>query len=126
MLVVAVAVLGSLTVLPAVLSKLGDNVERLRVPFVHRLRRDEGEGRLWGGIVDRVLRRPVLSTVLAGGLLLAIAAPALTLHTAEPGIDTYPQSLDVMKTYNRLQAAFPGTEIPANVVSRRRTSGRLR
>ena len=116
MLVVAVAVLGSLTVLPAILSKLGDNVERLRVPFVHRLRRDEGEGRVWGGIVDRVLRRPLLSTVVAGGLLLVIAAPALKLHTAEPGIDTYPQSLDVMKTYSRLQAAFPGTEIPANVV----------
>jgi RND superfamily putative drug exporter len=116
MLVVAVAVLGSLTVLPALLSKLGDNVDRLRVPFVHRLRRDDGEGRIWGAIVDRVLRRPVLSIVLAGGLLLAIAAPALTLHTAEPGIDTYPQSLGVMKTYSRLQAAFPGTEIPANVV----------
>ena len=116
MLVVAVAMLGSLTVLPAVLSKLGDNVERLRVPFVHRLRRNDGEGRVWGAIVDRVLRRPVLSAVLSGGLLLAIAAPALTLHTAEPGIDTYPQALGVMKTYNRLQAAFPGTEIPANVV----------
>ena len=65
MLVVAVAVLGSLTVLPAVLSWLGDNVDRLRVPFVHRLRRDDGEGRIWGAIVDRVLRRPVLSLVLA-------------------------------------------------------------
>ena len=49
-------------------------------------------------------------------MLLALAAPALTLHTAEPGIDTYPDSLGVMKTYNRLQSAFPGTEIPANVV----------
>ena len=71
MIVVAVAVLGSLTVLPAILSKLGDNVDRLRVPFVHRLRRDDGEGRVWGAIVDRVLRRPLLSVVLAGGLLLA-------------------------------------------------------
>ena len=117
MIVVAVAVLGSLTVLPALLSKLGDNVDRLRVPFATRLRpTDAGEGRIWGAIIERVLRRPVLSVVLAGGLLLAIAAPALTLHTAEPGIDTYPQSLDVMKTYNRLQPAFPGTEIPADVV----------
>jgi uncharacterized membrane protein YdfJ with MMPL/SSD domain len=115
MLVVAVAMIGSLTVLPAVLSKLGDNVERLRVPFVHRLRRTD-EGRVWGAIVDRVLRRPLLSAVLSAGLLLLIAAPALKLHTAEPGIDTYPQALGVMKTYNRLQAAFPGTEIPANVV----------
>ena len=60
-LVVAVAVLGSLTVLPALLSRLGDNVDRLRVPFVGRLRRDDGEGRIWGAIVDRVLRRPALS-----------------------------------------------------------------
>ena len=56
-MVVAVAMLGSLTVLPALLSKLGDNVDRLRVPFVHRLRRDDGEGRIWGAIIDRVLRR---------------------------------------------------------------------
>ena len=115
-LVVAVAVIGSLTVLPALLSKLGDNVDRLRVPFVHRLSRSDGEGRIWGAIVNRVLRRPVLSMVLSGGLLLALAAPALTLHTAEPGPDTYPQDIPVMKTYNRLQEAFPGTEIAANVV----------
>src|SRR5262245_3469623 len=117
MLVVAVAMLGSLTVLPAVLASLGDNVERLRVPFVHRVSRDD-EGGIWGAIVDRVLRRPAVWAALSAGLLLLIAAPALTLHTAEPGIDTYPQSLGVMKTYNRLQAAFPGTEIPANVVVR--------
>ena len=116
MLVVAVAVVGSLTVLPALLSKLGDNVDRLRVPFVHRLSRDDGEGRIWGAIVDRVLRRPLVSIVLAGGLLLALAAPALKLHTSDPSIDSYPQSLPVMKTYNRLQQAFPGTEIPADVV----------
>ena len=63
-LVVAVAVLGSLTVLPALLSKLGDKVDRLRIPLVGRRRRaDGGEGRIWGAIVDRVLRRPVLSAV---------------------------------------------------------------
>ncbi len=118
MIVVAVAVLGSLTVLPALLSKLGDNVDRLRIPFVGRLRRDNGEGRIWGAIVERVLRRPVLSVVLAGGVMLALAAPALTLHTAEPGIETYPQHLEVLKAYDRLQAAVPGTEIPANVVFR--------
>jgi uncharacterized membrane protein YdfJ with MMPL/SSD domain len=116
MIVVAVAVVGSLTVLPALLSKLGDNVDRLRVPFVHRLRRDDEEGRIWGAIVDRVLRRPLLSIAVAGGVLLALAAPALQLHTAEPGPDTYPQSIPVMNTYNRLQKAFPGTEISADVV----------
>jgi RND superfamily putative drug exporter len=116
MIVVAIAMLGSLTVLPALLSKLGDKVDRLRVPVVGRLRRDDGEGRIWGAIIDRVLRRPVLSAVLAGGLLLAIAAPALQLRMVFAGPDTFPQSLPVVKTYNRMQQAFPGTAIPATVV----------
>ena len=120
MTVVAVAMLGSLTVLPAVLSKLGDNVDRGRVPFVHRLRRDDGEGRIWGAIVDRVLRRPLLSAVLSGGLLVALAVPALQLHTAQPSIDTYPQKF--LGTYNRIKAAFPGTEI----ARRRHQDGRRR
>ena len=114
MTVVAVAMVGSLTVLPALLSKLGDNVDRGRVPFVHRLRRDDGEGRIWGAIIDRVLKRPVVSVVLAGGLLVALAIPAYQLRTAQPSIDTFPQSL--LGTYNRLKEAFPGTEIAATVV----------
>jgi uncharacterized membrane protein YdfJ with MMPL/SSD domain len=115
-LVVAVAVLGSLTVLPALLSKLGDRVERLRVPLVGRRPRDNGEGRIWGAIVDRVLHRPVLSALVAAGLMLALAAPALQLHIATPGPDTFPKSLTVVKTYNRMQRAFPGTALPASVV----------
>src|SRR5437016_293622 len=116
MIVVAVAMVGSLTVLPALLSKLGDRVERLHVPLVGRLRRNNGEGRIWGAIVERVLRRPLLSAVVAGGALLALAAPALQLRLATPGPDTFPKSLDVVKTYNRMQQAFPGKAIPANVV----------
>ncbi len=119
MIVVAVAVLGSLTVLPALLSKLGDRVDRLHVPLVGRLRRDDGEGRIWGAIVDRVLRRPVLSAAVAGGLLLALAAPALQLRIATPGPGAaFPRSLDIVRTYNRMQQAFPGTALPANVVVR--------
>jgi RND superfamily putative drug exporter len=116
MIVVAFAMVGSLTVLPALLSRLGDGVDRLHVPLVGRLRRDDGESRIWGAVVDRVLRRPLLSAVLAGGLLLALAVPALQLRMATPGPDTFPQSLDVVKTYNRMQQAFPGTALPANVV----------
>ena len=116
MIVVAVAMLGSLTVLPALLSRLGDRVDRLHVPLVGRLRRDNGEGRAWGAIVDSVLRRPLLSAVLAGGLLLALAAPALQLRIATPGPNTFPGSLAVVKTYNRMQQAFPGKALPANVV----------
>jgi uncharacterized membrane protein YdfJ with MMPL/SSD domain len=117
MIVVAVAVLGSLTVLPALLSKLGDRVDRLHVPLAGRLRRDDGEGRIWGAIVDRVLRRPLLSALVAGGVLLALAAPALQLRIATPGPEAaFPKSLDIVKTYDRMQQAFPGTALPANVV----------
>jgi RND superfamily putative drug exporter len=114
--VVAIAMIGSLTVLPALLSRLGDKVDRLHVPFVGRLSRSDGEGRIWGAIIDRVLRRPVLYAVVAGGLLLALAAPALQLHMVTPGTETYPQSLPVIKAYNRMQQAFPGAALPANVV----------
>jgi uncharacterized membrane protein YdfJ with MMPL/SSD domain len=105
MTVVAVAMLGSLTVLPALLSKLGDKVNRGRLSFIHGRRRN-GESRVWGAIIDRVLRRPLVSALLAGGLLVAIAVPALQLQTAQPSIDTYPQKL--LGTYNRIKAAYPG------------------
>jgi len=115
-LVVAVAVLGSLTVLPALLCRLGDNVDRPRVPLVSRLRRDDGESRIWGAIVDQVMRRPLLSVVLAGGLLVALAIPAFQLRMVTAGPDTFPESLPVVQTYDRMQQAFPGTALPANVV----------
>jgi uncharacterized membrane protein YdfJ with MMPL/SSD domain/pimeloyl-ACP methyl ester carboxylesterase len=112
MMVVAVAMLGSLTVLPALLSRLGDRVEKLRV----RRRRNGGEGRMWGWIVDRVLRRPALSAALAGGVLLLLAFPALQMRMADPSPATYPAKLEVVKTYKRMQTAFPGTALPANVI----------
>jgi len=115
-LVVGIAVLGSLTVLPAVLSKLGDKVEKGRVPFIGRMRhRNHGESRVWGWILDRVLRRPVVSLVLAGGLLVALSIPALGMQTANPGAAGLPRDLEVMKVYDRIQAAFPGGPIPAIV-----------
>ncbi len=115
-LVVAIAMLGSLTVLPALLSRLGDNVDRVHVPLVGRLRRDDGQGRIWGAIIARVLRRPVLSAVLSAGLLVALAIPALQLRMVQPGPDTFPKSLPAVQTYDRMQAAFPGAALPANVV----------
>jgi len=115
-LVVACAMLGSLTVLPAVLSLLGDKVDRGRVPFVGRLRRHDGEGRIWGAIVARVLHRPVVSVVAAAGLLLLLALPALQLRPVQGGIESFPQSLPSIQAYKKIQAAFPGSEIPANVV----------
>jgi uncharacterized membrane protein YdfJ with MMPL/SSD domain len=116
-LVVAVAMLGSVTFLPAMLSKLGDNVERLRVPFIGKLRhRNHGESRVWGWILDRVLAKPVISVLAAGAILIALAIPALNMHTINPGVAGLPRDLAVMKTYDRIQAAFPGGPLPASVV----------
>jgi RND superfamily putative drug exporter len=117
-IVVAAAMIGSLTVLPAMMAALGTKVDRGRVPFLHRLRRADGESRLWNAILDRVLRRPKLSLLAATALLLALAAPALQLKTATSGLDDLPRDLAVMQTYDRIQAAFPGDQIPATVVVR--------
>ncbi|MGH3024395.1 MAG: MMPL family transporter [Gaiellaceae bacterium] len=114
--VVAMAVLGSLTVLPALLCRFGDGVDRLRVPLIHRLRRDDGKGRMWSAIVDRVTRRPALWAAVSGGALVALAIPAFQLHLATPAPDTYPRSIPAVETYVRMQEAFPGTALPANVV----------
>jgi RND superfamily putative drug exporter len=115
MLVVAVAMLGSLTVLPAMLSWLGDRIEKARVPFVWRLRREDGESRFWGAILDRVLRRPVVSAAAATAVLLVLAFPALKLHTAISGLDALPKSLEATKSFNRINDAFPGGATPAVV-----------
>jgi uncharacterized membrane protein YdfJ with MMPL/SSD domain len=114
--VVAMAVLGSLTVLPALLCRLGDNVDRLRVPLVRRLQRDDGKGRMWGAIVDQVMRRPALWAAVSGGTLVALAIPALQLHLATPAPDTFPRSIPAVETYLHMQEAFPGSALPANVV----------
>ena len=113
-LVVAIAVVGSLTVLPATLSWLGPRVEKGRIRLLSR-RRGRGEARVWGDIVDRVLRRPAVSAALAGGLLLALAVPTVFMRTADTGIDALPRSLEIVRTYERLQAAFPGGPLPAVV-----------
>jgi len=115
-LVVAVAVLGSLTVLPALLSKLGDKVMKGGVPFVARRRERGGEARIWGAIVDRVLRHPGLAAVISGGIVVALAIPAIGIHTSDPGLQGLPKGLPIVKTLDRMQAAFPGGAQPAHVV----------
>ena len=116
MLVVAVAMLGSVTVLPAVLSKLGDGVEKARVPFVSRRRhRNHGESRVWGWVIDKALARPVISVIAAAGILLALALPALNMKTLNPGAAGLPHDLPIMQTYQRIQNEFPGGPMPAIV-----------
>jgi uncharacterized membrane protein YdfJ with MMPL/SSD domain len=118
MTVVAVAMIGSLTVLPAVLSKLGDRVEKGRIPLLSRFRRPTGESRVWARILTPVLRRPALSAALSAGLLLAIAVPTLSMHTAQSGIQSLPRSAATVETLDRVQAAFPGQASPAVVAVR--------
>ncbi len=116
MLVVAIAVVGSLTVLPALLSMLGDRVDRGRVPFLGRVRRNEGRARLWAAVVEGVLRRPLLWGGLAAALMIALTIPAFRLHTASSGVQGLPHDLPVMKVYDRIEKAFPGGPLPAIVV----------
>ncbi len=114
-MVVAIAVLGSLTVLPALLGRLGDKVDRARVPFLHRARR-HGGGRFWSWALDRVLRRPLLFAAASAAVLVALALPALQMNTVEPGVEALPQDLEAVQVYNRLQVAFPGEQAPAIAV----------
>ena len=119
-LVVAIAVIGSLTVLPAVLSKLGDRVNRGRIPFLPSPQdRVKRESRLWNAVLNPVLRRPAVAGGLATAVLLVMALPVLGLKMAVPGIDSLPQDLQVIQTYDRIQEAFPGNQIPAEVVIER-------
>jgi len=117
-LVVLVAVVGSLTVLPALLSGLGDRVDFGRVPGLGRMRRPGGDGsKVWGAILDRVLRRPGVSVVAAVAFLLLLAAPALGIRTEKLSLDKLlPANSSIMQSYQHINAAFPGGPSPADVV----------
>jgi uncharacterized membrane protein YdfJ with MMPL/SSD domain len=114
-IVVAVAMIGSLTVLPALLAKLGDRVEKGRIPYLKRFRRQGGENRVWSRILTPVLRRPVIAAVAAGGLLVAMTVPVLHMHTAQSGLDALPKSAPTVDTLDKVQDAFAGTTQPAEV-----------
>jgi uncharacterized membrane protein YdfJ with MMPL/SSD domain len=118
MLVVLCSVIGSLTVLPAMLSKLGDRVGRGRIPYIGKRKEAAAESRFWGYVLDRVLQRPVTSIVLAGGLLVLAATPVLSMHTKLPSFTDMPRELPIVKTYKAVIAAFPGAPTPAEVVVR--------
>jgi uncharacterized membrane protein YdfJ with MMPL/SSD domain len=118
-LVVGVAVLGSLTVLPAMLSYLGQKgwLEKGRVPWVLKRRHaNKGESRMWGAILDRVLKRPLVSAIAAGGILVALSVPALGMQFKEPGTEGMSRSEPIMQTLDRIDGAFPGGTVPAITV----------
>jgi RND superfamily putative drug exporter len=107
-LVAIVSVIAALTLLPAILTLLGDRVDALRIPFFGRATEQAGrESRFWGAIVHRVLRRPVLSLILAAGLLIALAAPVLALDTGTSGPATLPDRFESKQGFLLLNEEFP-------------------
>jgi RND superfamily putative drug exporter len=113
--VVGVAVLGSLTVLPALLSWLGPRADRGRIPFLGRRRTAARPSRIWAALVRQVVRRPAVWGGVSVVVLLALAAPALGMRLASPVVDL-PASSPVLQTIDRVARAFPQTPSPAQVV----------
>jgi putative drug exporter of the RND superfamily len=144
MIVVFTALVGSLTVLPALLGKLGDRVEwglrqvlaaatlLLLRPFksrprwlvalreaptlLRRLKGDRQESRAWGFVLKRSMRFPVIATVLSAGLLVVLALPVLNMHTKLLSFTDLPKSLGIVRTYDTIQRSFPGSQDPAHLV----------
>jgi uncharacterized membrane protein YdfJ with MMPL/SSD domain len=116
--VVACAVAGSVTVLPGVLELLGTKIDRGRIRFLPHLRTDQAHSRFWTTVVDRVLRRPVVSCLVAGGILVALAVPALGLKVTSPDSDALvPQDVPALKALGDVRRDFPGAGEPARVVA---------
>jgi uncharacterized membrane protein YdfJ with MMPL/SSD domain len=110
------SVLVALTLLPALLGVLQDRVDRLRLPIVGR-QTGGGEGRFWGGVVRRVLRRPVLSLVLSAGLLVLLALPVFRLEIGTAGVSTLPDGLAAKQGFEAIQRDFPEVGVdPVEIV----------
>jgi uncharacterized membrane protein YdfJ with MMPL/SSD domain len=133
MVVVASAMVGSLTVLPALLGKLGDRIDRgvlgvlaatVRLPIrfrnrrtlLQRLKGDGSSSRLWDTILRPVLRHPWISALGATWVLVVLALPVLRIHTEIPGPNDESKSIPVVAAYSKIEKAFPGSQIPAVVI----------
>jgi uncharacterized membrane protein YdfJ with MMPL/SSD domain len=111
-----VSVAAALTLLPALLSLLGDRVNALRIPLFGRTA-DREQSPFWSRTVRGVLRRPLVGLVLATAVLLAMAVPVLALRSGEAGVSTLPDRLAAKQGYLALNAEFPGeTTEPVEVV----------
>jgi putative drug exporter of the RND superfamily len=118
-LVGIVSVFAALTLLPAVLSLLGDRVNALRIPVIGRraIRSAGSEGRFWSVLVGAVMRRPLVSLVAATALLLAAAVPVLSINTGQSGLSTLPDRFPSKQGFDALNRDFPGTGVdPAQIV----------
>ncbi len=115
-LVVAIAVLGSITVLPALLATLGRWVDRPRVPLLWRLNHRIGRGGLSGRILTPVLRRPVAALVVSGLAVTALSLPAFGMKLQEANLDTLPGSISEVVTFRAMADGFPSEGTTTNVV----------
>ena len=118
-LVAIVSVFAALTLLPAVLSLLGDRVNAVRIPVVGRraINSAGSESRFWSALIGRVMRRPLVSLVAATALLLAAALPVLAIDTGASGLSTLPDRFPSKQGFDALNRDFPGTGVdPAQIV----------
>ena len=118
-LVVTVAVMASLTLLPAVLSLMGDRVNKFRIPLLsHGNTQTPGrQGGFWDRVTYAVMRRPVISLVVAAGLLIAAAVPYLDINTGTSGVSTFPDDFRSKQGFVALQEEFGfGLSDPAEIV----------
>jgi putative drug exporter of the RND superfamily len=114
-MVVGVAVLGSLFFLPALLSWLGPWADRLQLPYLGRRLTHPKESRFWAGLASRVVGKPLLYGGIAAASLLALSAPALGMRLGNPSVDL-PSNLGVVQVLTEIQHKFPAKPAPADVV----------
>jgi RND superfamily putative drug exporter len=117
-LVVAVAVLGSITVLPALLAKLGRWVDRPRVPLLWRLNRRVGRGGISGWVLAPVIRRPGVALLLSSVVMVLLAVPALGMKTHSGNLETLPDSIPEVQTYLKITQEFASEGTSLDVVAR--------
>ena len=120
MLVVIAAVLGSMTLLPAVLGLMGDRINAIRIPWIQRRKVEQtaaASGGFWYWTARTVMRRPVISLVVAAGLLVAAAVPYFDINLGTSGVSTIPDGLRSKEGFIVLQEEFGfGQDLPAVVV----------
>ena len=104
-----VSVAAALTLLPAMLSMIGDRVNSLRLPIVgtHLGSSNATEARIWTAFIERVLRRPAVSLALVGGVMVLAAAPVFGLHIGQSGVSSLPDTTPSKQGYLAMERYFP-------------------
>ena len=116
-LVVAIAMLGSVTVLPALLAMLGDRIDWGRRKSRRHRPAKPGGGRVWNATMAKVLDHPKGFAALAAAFLIALAIPALGLRTQSLDVNQLlPSSSPLVQTYDQISAEFPASPAPGMIV----------